>query len=55
MTIVKRIIDLTNYTTVLSYASEMVGVYQPLLGWKSKRIEERFKQGFENDKKSILE
>jgi hypothetical protein len=55
MVTVKRILDLTNYTTVLPYASEMFGVYQPLLGWKSKRIEERFKQGFENDKNSILE
>jgi hypothetical protein len=33
----------------------MFGIYQPLLGWKSKRIEERFKQGFENDKILILE
>ena len=52
---VKRIIDLTEYTTVLPYASEMFGVYQPLLGWKSKRIEDRFNQGFESDKNSILE
>ena len=55
MPAVKRIIDLADYTTVLPYASEMFGVYQPLLGWKSKRIEERFKQGFESDKNSILE
>ena len=39
---------------LLPYASEIFGVYQPLLGWKSKRIQERFKQGFENDKNSIL-
>ena len=52
---VKGIIDLTDYTTVLPYASELFGIYQPLLGWKSKRIEERFKQGFESDKNSILE
>ena len=51
----KRIIDLTDYTTILPYASEMFGVYQPLLGWKSKRIEERFNSGFENDKNSILQ
>jgi hypothetical protein len=51
---VKRIIDLTEYTTVLPYASEMFGIYQPLLGWKSKRIEERFKAGFESDKTSIM-
>jgi hypothetical protein len=55
MVTVKRITDLTEYITVLPYASEMFGVYQPLLGWKSKRIEERFKKGFENDKNSILE
>lgn len=52
---VKRIIDLADYTTVLPYSSEMFGVYQPLLGWKSKRIEQRFNQGFESDKNSILE
>jgi hypothetical protein len=33
----------------------MFGVYQPLLGWKSKRIQDRFKNAFENDKTSILE
>ena len=55
MVTVKRITDLTEYVTVLPYASEMFGVYQPLLGWKSKRIEERFKQGFECDKNTMLE
>jgi hypothetical protein len=34
---VKRITDLGNYTSVLPYASEMLGVYQPLIGWKSRR------------------
>ena len=52
---VKRIIDLSDYATVLPYASELFGVYQPLLGWKSKRIEQRFNQGFESDRNSILE
>ena len=55
MTTAKRITDLTNYTTVLPYASELFGVYQPLLGWRSKRIEKRFKDGFKNDKPAILE
>ncbi|WP_115712208.1 peptidoglycan-binding protein [Legionella sainthelensi] len=55
MTIVKRITDLSNYTTVLPYDSELFGIYQPLLGWKSKRIQERFQMGFQNDKSSILE
>lgn len=55
MTTVKRILDLSDYTTVLPYASEMFGVYQPLLGWKSKRIQERFHKGIQNDKPMLLE
>jgi hypothetical protein len=51
----KRITDLTDYTSVLPYASEMFGVYQPLLGWRSKRIEERFDEGFQGDKTQILD
>jgi hypothetical protein len=50
----KRITDLTDYTSVLPYASEIFGIYQPLLGWKSKRAEERFTRGLNNDKKAIL-
>lgn len=55
MTIVKRITDLTNYTTVLPYASELFGVYQPLIGWKSKRISDRFNKGFQKDRLLILD
>jgi hypothetical protein len=33
----KRLTDLTAYRSVLPYASELFGVYQPMLGWKSKR------------------
>ena len=51
----KRITDLTDYTSVLPYASEIFGVYQPLLGWKSKRIQERFMKGFLNDRNKILD
>ena len=32
-----RITDLTDYTSVLPYASELFGVYQPMLGWHSAR------------------
>ena len=55
MATVKRITDLRPYRSVLPYASEMFGVYQPLLGWKSKRIQERFRQGYENDRRLALE
>lgn len=55
MTTVKRITDLTDYTSVLPYASEMFGVYQPLLGWRSKRVEQRLREGYKGDKRQLLE
>lgn len=45
----KRITDLTDYKSVLPYASEMFGVYQPLIGWKSKRIIRRMNKGITFD------
>src|SRR5687768_7581891 len=49
MTANKRITDLTNYTSVLPYASELFGIYQPLIGWRSKRRERRFRAGITTD------
>lgn len=43
MTGTKRIKDLTDYTSVLPYASELFGVYQPLIGWRSKRRQIRIR------------
>ncbi len=37
----KKLTDLIDYTSVLPYASELFGIYQPLIGWKSKRISSR--------------
>lgn len=54
MTTIKRIADLSSYTGVLPYASELFGVYQPLLGWASKRQKKRFDAGFQADKSAIL-
>ena len=45
----KKINDFSAYTNILPYASEIFGVYQPMLGWKSKRILRRIKKGFAND------
>lgn len=45
----RRITDLSDYTSVLPYASEMFGVYQPLIGWKSKRILQRMNEGIALD------
>ncbi|MBI5673259.1 MAG: hypothetical protein HZC50_08475 [Nitrospirae bacterium] len=47
----KRLSDLTDYVSILPYASEIFGVYQPLIGWKSKRIEARFGDGLAQDKR----
>jgi hypothetical protein len=41
----KRITDLTDYTNVLPYASELFGVYQPMLGWRSRRTLQRYSSG----------
>jgi hypothetical protein len=38
-----------DYKGILPYASELFGVYQPLLGWKSKRQSRRFNKGYAVD------
>lgn len=55
MTSPKRLTDLIDYTAILPYASELFGIYQPLLGWKSKRITARFDGGFERDRAHLVE
>ena len=50
----RKLTDLTAYTFILPYASELFGIYQPLVGWKSERSERRFQQGFLNDKRQLL-
>src|SRR5688572_27858970 len=48
----KRVTDLTDYKSVLPYASELFGVYQPLIGWKSKRLIHRMNKGIYSDNQS---
>jgi len=50
----KRLQDLTDYTSVLPYASEIVGVYQPLIGWKSARKINRIKDAVRSEKIKLL-
>jgi len=50
----KKISDLTKYIGVLPYASELLGVYQPLLGWKSKRKGKRHARLLEREKSITL-
>jgi hypothetical protein len=51
----KRINDFSSYTQILPYASEIFGVYQPLLGWKSRRIRRRIDKGFANDTSRLFD
>jgi hypothetical protein len=51
----KRVTDLTDYTSVLPYASEMFGVYQPMIGWKSKRLAKRLSQGIVDKQNALLQ
>ncbi|HEX8770391.1 MAG TPA: hypothetical protein VF711_06470, partial [Acidimicrobiales bacterium] len=45
----KRIKNFAPYEGNLPYASEIFGVYQPMLGWRSKRMTDRLNRGFAND------
>src|SRR4051812_27710754 len=51
----KRIANLTQFKNILPYASEIFGVYQPLLGWKGKRTAKRMAAGFVKDQRRLLD
>lgn len=50
----KRLQDLTDYTSVLPCASELFGIYQPLIGWKSTRKINRIKDSVRSERKTLL-
>lgn len=50
----KRITDLVDYTAILPYASELFGVYQTLIGWRSQRQVRRLAAGAALDAKTML-
>src|SRR5689334_6017768 len=50
----KRITDLTDYQSILPYASELFGVYQPLIGWKSKRRMDRIRAGTWSEHRGVI-
>jgi len=51
----KKTKDLSQFTNILPYASEIFGVYQPMLGWRSKRARKRVERGFRNDVARVLD
>lgn len=50
----KKSKDLTPFANILPYASEIFGVYQPMLGWSSARSKRRISRGFDNDLRHVL-
>ena len=48
-------LDLTKFKDSVPYASEMFGVYQPLLGWKSQRIRRRFSFGIKGSRLAAVD
>jgi hypothetical protein len=50
-----RFSDLTSYKGILPYSSELFGVYQPLLGWKSVRSLHRYSGGYGIDRAKLYE
>lgn len=51
---IKRSTNLGDYSSVLPYASEIFGVYQPLIGWKSERQLQRIKDGLASQRAGLL-
>ncbi len=51
----KKISDLTKYKGVLPYASELFGVYQPLIGWKSARKAKRIQAALNTAKSQFMQ
>lgn len=50
----KTIKDYEQFKNILPYSSEMFGVYQPLLGWKSKRQLKRIEQDIQKQNSYLV-
>jgi hypothetical protein len=51
----RRTADLSQYENILPYDSEIFGVYQPMLGWRAKRMVRRWERGFSVDQARAFE
>ncbi|MDG0793832.1 hypothetical protein OMP38_25685 [Cohnella ginsengisoli] len=50
----KKSVNLIDFKNVLPFDSELFGVYQPLLGWKSERTLKRFRRGHALDRRKLI-
>ena len=48
-------LDLTPYSGVLPYASELTGTFQPMIGWKGSRSSGRFEAAAARDQRKLLD
>lgn len=51
----RAVLDLSPYTGVLPYASELTGTFQPMIGWKGARSSARFDAAAARDKRALLD
>jgi hypothetical protein len=51
----KALLDFSGYVGVLPYASELTGTFQPMIGWKGKRSEERFNEAAGREARKLLD
>ena len=51
----KKITNYAHFKNILPYSSEMFGVYQPLIGWKSKRILRRIEKSSQLQNEFLLD
>jgi hypothetical protein len=50
----KKTFDLSAFKNILPYDSEIFGIYQPLLGWQSKKMQRRIIDAYRKDMSSVL-
>lgn len=50
----KKITDYSQFQTILPYASEIFGVYQPLIGWNSKRTLDWVQKGKLSERRNLI-
>jgi hypothetical protein len=51
----KRLTDLNGYKTILPYAGELFGVYQPMIGWRSKRASAGLDHAVQSNAQSLID
>lgn len=51
----KAMLNFSGYVGTLPYASELTGTFQPMIGWKGKRSQDRFDSASARDARKLLD